>query len=213
MSANALQLARGLAGLCLAVVFLFTTGTAPARADAAAETYIKNAADEATAILNSKTMSNDAKKQALSKMIDTRLDLDAIAKFTLGKYARVATDAEKAEFTPLLKQYVINFYVNNLVNYRDVSFKVTGSQDRPNNQGSIVSSKLAAGHDEPVDAIWWVRPSQDGLRVFDVQLQGIWVAQSLRSELDSVMGNKGGKVSAGIEDLRAKVNSAPQPQQ
>ena len=213
MSANAMHLARSFVAICLAVVFSFAAGIAPARADAAAESYIKAAADEATSILNNKSTSKDAKKAALTKMIDTRLDLDAIAKFTLGKYARVATDAEKAEFTPLLKQYVINFYVNNLVNYNDVSFKLTGSQDRPGNQGSIVSSKLSAGHDEPVDAIWWVRKStSDGLRVFDVQLQGIWVAQSLRSELDSVMGNKGGKVRAGIDDLRAKVNSAPQSQ-
>ena len=211
MSANA-QLARGFVAFCLAVAFMLAAASAPARADAAAEKYIRTAADEATGILNSTTMSKDAKKVGLTKMIDTRLDLDAIAKFTLGKYARVATDAEKAEFIPLLKQYVINFYVNNLVNYTDVSFKVTGSQDRPNNQGSIVSSKLSAGRDEPTDAIWWVRSTQAGMRIFDVQLQGIWVAQSLRSELDSVMGNQGGKVSAGIADLRAKVSSAPQPQ-
>jgi len=73
-----------------------------------------------------------------------------------------------------------------------------------------VSSKLAAGQDEPTDAIWWVRSTQSGLRIFDVQLQGIWVAQSLRSELDSVMGNGGGKVSVGIADLKSKVNAAAQ---
>ena len=208
---DAFKLGRNFAALCLAVVFLSALMPSLARADSGAETYIKGAADEATAILNSKTMSKDAKKAALTKMIDTRLDLDAVAKFTLGKYARVATDAEKAEFTPLLKQYVINFYVNNLVNYSDISFKVTGSIDRPNNQGTIVQSKLAAGRDEPVDAVWWVRQSSsDGLRIFDVQLQGIWVAQSLRSELDSVMGNGGGKVSVGIADLKSKVDAAAQ---
>ena len=213
MSAVATQLTRSFAALCLALVFVFAAVASPARADAAAETYIKTAADEATSILNSKTLSKDAKKDALTKMIDTRLDLDAIAKFTLGKYARVATDAEKAEFTPLLKQYVINFYVNNLVNYHDVKFKVTGSIDRPGTQGVVVTSKLAAGSDEPVDAVWWVRQSSSGPRIFDVQLQGIWVAQSLRSELDSVMGNGGGKVSVGITDLRSKVNAAAKPQQ
>lgn len=206
---DAFKRARTFAAPWLALVaVLFALMPSLARADAAAESYIKTAADEATSILNSKTMSKDAKKAALTKMIDTRLDLDAIAKFTLGKYARVATDAEKAEFAPLLKQYVINFYVNNLVNYSDVKFKVTGSVDRPNNQGTIVQSELASGSDEPVDAVWWVRQSSDGPRIFDVQLQGIWVAQSLRSELDSVMGNGGGKVSVGIADLKSKVDAA-----
>ncbi len=207
---DAFKLGRNFAALCLALVFLFSLAPSLAHADSAAETYIKSAADEATSILNSTTMSKDAKKAALTKMIDQRLDLNAIAKFTLGKYARVATDAEKAEFTPLLKQYVINFYVNNLVNYSDVKFNVTGSVDRPGNQGTIVKSKLAAGGDAPVDAIWWVRQTDSGTRIFDVQLQGIWVAQSLRSELDSVMGNGGGKVSVGIADLKSKVDAAAQ---
>ena len=204
---SAFSFGPNLAAFALVLVMLALLPSL-ARADTTAEAYIKTAADEATSILNNKTMSKDNKKDALTKMIDERLDLDAIAKFTLGKYARIATPEQKAEFAPLLKQYVINFYVNNLVNYSDVKFQVTGSVDRPNNQGTIVQSKLASGGDEPVDAVWWVRQTDSGPRIFDVELQGIWVAQNLRSELDSVMGNNGGQVSVGIADLKSKVNAA-----
>jgi phospholipid transport system substrate-binding protein len=211
MSATHRWFSRGLAATVATITLFFAASVAaPAGADANSEAYIQKVASEVTDILNNKTTSKSAKEAALTSMIDSRLDLDRIAKFTLGKYARVATDAEMAQYIPLLKQYVINFYVDNLVNYHDVSLKVKGSVDLGGEKGSVVKSAIASGADAPVDANWWVVTGKDGnLRVFDAQLQGLWVAQNLRSTLAAVMDNGGGKVSVGIEELRKKVNAAP----
>jgi phospholipid transport system substrate-binding protein len=208
MSAKFQSVFRGLAAFICAIAITLTFAAQQARAASDAEAYIQQTGDEASAILNNDSLSDSAKRDAISHMIDTRLDLDRIAKFTLGKYARTATDAEKAEYVPLLKQYVINFYVNNLVTYHKVKVKVTGSTDRGGDQGTIVGSQIFAGADQPVAANWWVVAGKSGPTIFDAQFHGIWIAQNLRSTLVTVMDESGGKVSAGIAKLREQINGA-----
>jgi phospholipid transport system substrate-binding protein len=209
MNARRLGLDRGLAWVLSALALIFAL-TASAQATAAddATAYVQKVADEATAIINNNSTSDAAKREALSKMIDTHLDLDKIAKFTLGKYARVATDAEEAQYVPLLKQYVINFYVNNLVKYHDVKFKIVRAIDK-GKQGVVVISSIAAGSDQPKEADWRVVNGPSGLSIFDANIEGLWVALNLQSTLVPYMDEHGGKVSAAIERLRQQVNSAP----
>jgi len=209
MSAARLQWTIWALPLAAAMYLAFAVGAAP-RAHAAddAAAYVQGVADEATGILNNSGLSESAKRDALSKMIDTHLDLDKIARFTLGKYARIATDAEKAEYIPLLKQYVINFYVNNLVKYHDVKFKIIRSIDK-GAQGTIVVSSIAAGSDEPNEADWRVVKGPNGFSIFDANIQGLWVAQNLEQTIVPYVDEHGGKVTAAIEKLREQVNSAP----
>lgn len=187
------------AALAMAITLTFACLSVPAHAaDSDAEAFIQQAADDAMAVINDDSLSHSAKKDKIGDIVDEYVDVEAIANYALGRHRRSASAAELSEFHDLFREYITNYYVENLSSLEGATLKVTGSRTLGGNQGTIVSSVAKAEGTEETEIDWRVRDGQ----IIDVKVASFWMALSLREQLDDVISRNGGKVSAAIDRLR-----------
>jgi phospholipid transport system substrate-binding protein len=183
---------------------------APAHADRAAEQFIAGVLEESNAIFaNTDASSRNAGVEAL---VDKYVDMDRVARFALGQYARQASPEQMAAYTPLFRRYATNVYQSTLANYSGQKLAVTGSIDR-NERDFIVNSKVvdAKPGDQYADLVvsWRVYRTPEGeQKVVDAGAEGVWLAIEQQSTFKSIIANNGGGakgIDALIADLKSKV--------
>lgn len=199
-------IAHRLAGAAAAMLMMAT----PAFADEKAETFVAGVLAEANTVFAS---GDEAARDAgIEKLVDKYVDMNRVARFTLGPYVRQASDAQIAEFTGLFRKYATSVYQSTLDAYSGESLEVTDSVDR-SEKDFIVNSKVvgAKAGSQYADLVvhWRVYRAADGTQsVIDAGASGVWLAIEQQSTFKSVIANNGGGakgIDALIADLKAKV--------
>lgn len=184
--------------------------SAPARADQTAESFVAGILEEANAVFLAPDKA--ARNAGVEALVDKYVDMDRVARFALGQYARQASDAQLAEYLPLFRKYATSVYQSTLDPYTGEALEVTGSVDR-SERDIIVNSKVVGAKpgSEYADLIvhWRVYRGQDGKQsIVDAGAEGVWLAIEQQSTFKSVIANNGGGssgIDALITDLKAKV--------
>jgi phospholipid transport system substrate-binding protein len=183
---------------------------APARADEAAETFVAGVLTEANAIFEN---ADDASRNAaVETLVDKYVDMERVAKFALGQYARQASPEQMAAYLPLFRKYATSVYQSTLENYSGQKLQVTDSIDRTE-RDLIVNSKVVGAKpgDQYANLVvsWRVYRKPDGAQaIIDAGAEGVWLAIEQQSQFKSVIANNGGGakgVDALIADLKTKV--------
>jgi phospholipid transport system substrate-binding protein len=206
----ALGLALSLAGLALGGPAASDAGTSTsisAHEVLPAEAYVQGLANRVMGVLAG-TRSDGDKEHLIRSMIDSDLDGDAIAKYTLGSLWRTATPAEFGEFVTLLKEYASSFYQGRLNEYSGAKVTASGSVasgTRAVVVGSTVSN-LKSG--DPVQIDWLVVRADENFKLIDFRFQGVWIARSWGDQFASIVSKNGGKFSALNDHLKLQVASA-----
>jgi phospholipid transport system substrate-binding protein len=134
-------------------------------------------------------------------------DVPGIARFVLGRYWKVATEEQQAEFVKLFEDYVALAYSTRLAEYTGETFKVVGS--RPDADGAIVTSQILRPAGTPPVKVDWRLTGRNGVyKISDVSVDGISMAVTQRSEFASVIQHNGGQVQGLITMLRDKTAGA-----
>lgn len=183
---------------------------APARADAAAEAFITGVLGDANAVF--KSADRAARDAGIEKLVDDYVDMNRVAMFALGQYARQASEDQKASYFPLFRRYATNVYQDSLAEYSGQALIVTDSVDR-SARDFIVNSKIdgAKSGDRYAGLVvsWRVAKAPDGtMKIVDAGADGIWLAIEQQSQFKSVIANNGGGkagIDALISDLKSKV--------
>lgn len=200
---------RGAAALALAFSALLLAAS-PARADEAAEAYMRAVFAEANEVL--KAPDQQTRFAGIDALVDKHVDMRRVAMFALGQYARVITDAQREEYFPLFREYAKLVYRDALSEYSNQRLEVTNSVAR-SPRDIIVNSRIAdarPGDPYANSVIHWrvYRNDRGEQSVFDAGLDGVWLAIEQQSQFKSVIANNGGGVrgiDALIADLRRKV--------
>lgn len=188
------------------VIAIWST-LAQASDDLAAEKFIKGLADEAVGILGAEGTSLDNRKQAFSKLVVANTDIEGIGYFTLGRYRRIATEAELQEFLGLFEQYTSNFYEIRLGDYSGERLAITGSVAR-SAEDIIVTTELRLDRSpNPIPLNWRLIKYNGSYAIRDLEVLGIWLGIEQRSQFTSVIANNGGRFNALLKRLRDKVSS------
>lgn len=188
------------------VVALWST-SAQAGDDLAAEMFIKGLADEAINILGDEDTTPGVRKRAFSDLVVANTDIKGIGYFTLGRYRRVATEAELQEFLELFEQYTANFYKTRLGDYSGERLSVIGSVARSTNDVIVTSELRLDRSPNPISLNWRLVKSEKNYAIRDLEVMGIWLGIEQRSQFTSVIANNGGRFTALLERLREKVSS------
>ena len=204
---SALILAAPAAGLMLAP----TAALAQSRAhgDAEAEGFIQTQASRVLNVLNDHSMGLDAKKQAFRGMVDQVADVPRITGFVLGRYRRIVTPAQYADFSAAFREYANNVYESRLGQYSGQTLRVTGSVVRQPGD-VVVSSDVSGGSGAPTQVNWRVIRGADGrYKAVDVQVQGVWLAITEQQDFVSLtLDNHNGDINVLINQLRRQSGGA-----
>jgi len=199
--------------MCTALLSAITLTTpAWAERDEVAEAFVDSLASQAIEILSRDDFAPADREAAFRVLFTGSMDIKRIGIFALGQYARTPTAEEKAAYLTLVEDFIVKVYASRLSDYTDQNFVILNSQPKGSKgQEVIVSSQIdfATGRD-PVPVEWWLLKSDDGLKVFDVKVLGIWMAQEQRSSFISVIRNNNGNFGALLGHIEAQIGEASQ---
>ena len=200
------MLRRSLLAAALALAGGAVAPALPAAAAADPAALIRELGNRALEVLG-KNVGSTERAARFRQLFREDFDVPAIARFVLGRYWRIATEAEQQEFVRLFEGYIALAYANRLAEYSGETLKVVGS--RPDGDASLVTSEIIRPNGAPPAKVDWRVTRADGAyKITDVVVEGVSMAVTQRSEFASVIQRNGGKVEGLLAMLRQKTATA-----
>jgi phospholipid transport system substrate-binding protein len=196
---SAAALLTGLAGLARPTAARANTSTAEA-------TRFINATGQALVGVINGPGSSQAKSAALARIVDSHVDVDGIAKFCLGRFWRLATQAERQQYEELFHRVLLLNVTAKIGEYHGVSFTVGRAVAR--DEGVMVATTVNRPGQAPAEVDWLVKPVGGDPKIIDVVAEGTSLRVTQRSDYASFMTHHNDSVSALITALRSQVARA-----
>lgn len=175
-------------------------------ANPAASSFMQTLGSKAIHELTDPAVPQPERQARFRALLDGHFDIPAIAKFTLGRYWRTATEEQRAEFIQLFEDFIVQSYSTRFGDYHGEAFQVAGS-DNDDRGVTIVHSRIDMPSSEDVRVDWHLRPRDGSFAIVDIVVEGVSMAVTQRSEFGSIIQNRGG-IDALIAAMRAK-NAEP----
>lgn len=135
-----------------------------------------------------------------SALFDEMLDYDALAKASLGSEWAGRSDAEKAEFTGLLKQLVQQAYKKNLTKILDYDVEYVSEEAK----GDVTKVKTKAkSKSDPREDPIAIDFSIKGGKVVDIETEGVSLVSSYKSQFTKIIKKDG--FAALIQKMKDKL--------
>ncbi|MEZ4298114.1 MAG: ABC transporter substrate-binding protein [Polyangiaceae bacterium] len=137
-----------------------------------------------------KQASPDQKK--IAAIFDEVIDYGALAESSLGSEWSPRTDAEKKEFTDLLKQLVQKAYEKNLK--KTLNYTIDYVSEEQKDGAYIVTTKAKSKTDareEPIEVKYKMAQKDGKWRIQDITTEGVSLVSSYRSQFTKVIKKDG----------------------
>ncbi len=188
-----------------ALLLLVLVYSSPVQA-ATPEDFVKKMGDKAFASLSEPGLTPDQRAERFRGLLNEAFDLPGIARFTLGRYWRTASDEEQKEFVILFEKFVIQAYANRFQDMSGQKLIVINAREVSPAQ-ALVLSEIEIPGKPPVKINWRVRSEEDQHKIIDVMVEGISMSVTQRDEFAAVIRQTGGQVDGLIKALRRKTGS------
>ncbi|POF63097.1 toluene transporter [Novacetimonas maltaceti] len=175
--------------------------TAPVHAvdsGAQARTFVHDFGNKLVAIVNN-DISLSQKKQQIEPLLDRNVDVDAIGRYCIGRYWRVATPEQQTHYLQLFHQVLVNAITDKIGDYRGVSFTV--GQAAPSGEDIAVSTVINRPGQPPANTEWVISSSSGTPKVVDVVGEGASLRLTQRQDYSSYIARNGGNVDALLRAL------------
>ena len=158
-----------------------------------------NAADD--------TATEEQNKQFLNQLVDTYFDVDGITRFSVGRYWRVATDAEREDYARLFRSVLLNQASAQFHQLKNLEFRPTNTKTRGEKLvlvGGIIHDK--SGEFPDVEIFWRVVTLPDKpVKIFDVEIENISMLKTQQDENTTLIRRSGGRFAALNEALQEQL--------
>ncbi len=168
--------------------------------------FIEQTAQQLTAIVNGSDPIPQ-KQKALQGIIDQTVDVDGVGRFCLGRFWRVATQAQQQEYLDLFHRVLMINITGKVASYQGV--KVTVGRASPREGDTAVSSTISRPGDEPTKVEWLVSEASGSPKIIDVIAEGTSLRLTQRSDYSSYLAHNNNNVQALIDALRQQAKQQP----
>jgi phospholipid transport system substrate-binding protein len=155
-------------------------------------------------IINS-TSSVEEKNRVFRKLFTENLDLDFIGRYVLGRYWRTTTPMQKKEFIDLYKEFNVKTWSTRFDEFKGKSFVFEGVSPSSNKDQVFVNTSVPMPEGSPVSVRWRVYERKGELKVIDIIIENVSLAQTARNEYTSFIAKSPNGVDGLLEHLRNKV--------
>ncbi|MDZ7712315.1 MAG: ABC transporter substrate-binding protein [Rhodovibrio sp.] len=187
---------------------------APAPAQASTEgnpadaaEFIERLGQEAVDELSREDVPDAQRRAQFLDLLERGFAVEAISRFVLGRYWRVASTEQQEKFQDVFKRIVAQRFLPLFKDYGREDFVVKGADPDPTQPSLYAVRTLIArpGQTETdapkVQVVWRVRPAGDSYEIVDIKAEGVSMAITLRSEYNSAIQRAGGNVGTLIAML------------
>lgn len=187
--------------LCLAAFAPAASKAAPS--DTGPGAFVNSLSNEVMDMLGNADLPRAERESEFRRLFSKGFDIDRISQFVLGRHWRTATEAQRAEYQRLFRDYIVNAYLLRLNQYSGETFMIKDVRTDANGE-SVVHSLVERDHGPPVRIDWRVRGADSDYKIIDVVVEGVSMAITHRSEFAAVIQNGGGSIDALLDALRRR---------
>ncbi|MDF7673829.1 ABC transporter substrate-binding protein [Acetobacteraceae bacterium ESL0709] len=146
------------------------------------------------------------KQQEILPLLKKNVDIEAIGRYCLGRYWRVATPSQRERYLKLFDQVLLYAITMQVGNYQNVSLKITGNVPSPAGEKVDILISRPKQPDVTMTVVVEGPPS----RVIDLYGEGASMRLTQRSDYTAYLSRHGDDVEALIKALEQQVaqNSA-----
>ena len=195
-------LALGSIGSLMVLVPVALIRSAKAEEESAADSFVKQYGDKLVSVVNGDTPLAE-KQQTLRPLIEGAVDVDAIARFCLGRFVNVATPQQVGEFTKLFHSVLVENITGKIGEYRGVAFRMAETTMRGND--ALVGTIVTRPNQAPTDVRWVVSTATGSPKIIDVIAEGTSLRLTQRSDYASFLSHHSNDVSTLIAAMRQQV--------
>ena len=169
-----------------------------------AENFINDTTNNAKKIILDKNLDKVDKKKQLEKLALDSVDVEGLAKYTLGEERKKINEKQLQEFVDTFKVFFTKNLSSKLTDYSDQKVQITGSKKISDNY-VLVNSKIISEKDkQEIIVEWIVFIINNKLVSRDLVVEGLSLARTQREEFASIVANKG--FAGLIQNLQEYIN-------
>ena len=184
--------------LIYAVLFtLIFSQSAVANDKKEAEEVLKGKLETVILVLEKKELNEEAKKKEIVGIVTPMFNFSLMSKLTLGKkHWPGFTKKQKERFTELFTKRLKDSYLDKMMLYTDekIEYKESIQVGKKVQIPTILTSK-----DNKISMLYKLYKSKQGWRIYDIEIQGVSLISTYRSQFDEILRNK------TVDDLLAKL--------
>ncbi len=163
------------------------------------ETFVRNNVDIVISSLQNRSLDKQERNARIMKVVNSTFDFDLMARLSLGqKHWPSLSVSEKKEFTRLFTEHLQESYLEKLDLYTNE--EVVYEPGRKVKRRIHVPTFLVS-EDTKLSMLYKLYKSEAGWKVYDLEIQGVSVIQTYRSQFDSVLTS--GTTTGLLEKLRS----------
>jgi phospholipid transport system substrate-binding protein len=152
--------------------------------------FVTTVGNRVVEVLDAEGLDREERLRHFRDIFVHALDLDTVARRVLGRHWRVATEAQRERYVTLFRRYVVNMYAVQLGSYAGAKFTVLRHQTQAENE-SLVMARFEHEAGPPLGMNVRVRQANGRFRIIDVNIAGISLVVTKRSEFDAVIRREG----------------------
>jgi phospholipid transport system substrate-binding protein len=179
----------------------------PALAQSAgrASEFVKSIGDRLVGVVNGPGSSRD-KREKLTQIVDSGVDVDGVARFCLGRFWRNASPEQQKRYTELFHQVLVNNITSKIGEYQGVRFTMGRAQQRDDND--VVSTVVERPNNPPTNVDWIISNASGSPKIVDVVAEGTSLRLTQRSDYASYLSRNNNSIDALINAMRQQVAQA-----
>ena len=167
--------------------------------------FIKGVGDQLVAVVNSAD-GDQQKRQRLTQVVDSSVDVDGVAKFCLGRFWHNASQQQQQNYMALFHQVLVNNITSKVGEYRGVHFTMGRAQQRGDNV--VVSTVVERPNNPPTNVDWIVANAASAPKIIDVVAEGTSLRLTQRQDYASYLSHNNDNIDALISAMRQQVAQA-----
>jgi phospholipid transport system substrate-binding protein len=188
--------------LTIAAVSALFPLAAQAQSTEKASAFVKSTGDRLVAIVNGPG-SASTKRAAMTQILDTDVDVDAIGRFCLGRFWRIATPEQQKQYLLLFHEVLVTNITSKLGEYQGVTF--TMGRVRSQDEEAVVSTTVVRPNNPPTAVDWIIANPSSAPRIIDVVAEGTSLRLTQRQDYASYLTHNNYSVDALIAAMKNQV--------
>ena len=187
---------------------IFANPAFAAKADPKVEQYVDTLVEKVSTMLNDPAISEEQKVKRSRQLMAENLDLEWMAKYSLGRHRKELDMPQLKDFTKIYSSYVIKTYSDLVRNYKGQKAVIKKVSNLDDAEYIVKTEVIQNGQpsikvDYLVRDIGAVKGKKVALKISDVITEGVSMINSQQSEFNSMISNGG--IDALMTELKKKI--------
>lgn len=169
-----------------------------------AKKFIQSMGDQAIEVLSTKGNDLTMREDKFRGILKDGFAIPLIGQFVMGNYWKQASPEQQREYLGVFSEWIVKTYAIRFGGYSGEKFSVSDTRVNEQDKDVFVATRIdRPDGKQPIMASWRVRGIAGQPKIVDVQVDGVSMLVTHRSEFASV-GAQGG-VNGIIESLKGRI--------